>query len=81
MHMCGRVHASTQFNTTTLKIYLGQGISAYYGPDDASLVILCSSDDQYSMIFNCLIFYVKIFRYFLNFFGYLKKIFLVRFTS
>ena len=68
--MCGRVHAFTQFNTTTLKIYLGQGISAYYGPDDASLVILCSSDDQYSIIFKIrpglrflivLFFYVKVY--------------------
>ena len=37
MHMCIGVHAATETNTDTLKIYLGQRTGAHYGRDDASL--------------------------------------------
>ena len=45
--MRGGVHAATQTNTYTLKNDLGQGASAHYGPNNASLALLCSSDDRY----------------------------------
>ena len=38
-YMCGRAHAATLANTTTLKIYPGQGINTHYDPNDAPLMI------------------------------------------
>ena len=50
MYVCGRVHAATQANIDTLKFYLGQGTSVHYDPSDASLVLMCSSYNQYRLI-------------------------------
>ena len=36
--------------THTLKNYLEQRASAHYGPNNASLALLCSSDDRYQQI-------------------------------
>lgn len=43
--MCGKVYAATQA-IASLKIYLEQGISAHYGPEDASTMFPYSSNDQ-----------------------------------